>query len=68
MHEDGKTHGEIAEHFGSERIQVKKCTADGEPAAAGFSGAWRKGVRTRVKYHVIDLHWNDNCAANHEEV
>ena len=25
MHEDGKTHREIAEHFGLERIQVKKC-------------------------------------------
>ena len=25
MHEDGETHREIAEHFGLERIQVKKC-------------------------------------------
>lgn len=25
MHEDGKTHREIAEHFGLERSQVKKC-------------------------------------------
>ena len=25
MHEDGKTHREIAEHFGLERNQVKKC-------------------------------------------
>ena len=25
MHEDGKTHREIAEYFGLERSQVKKC-------------------------------------------
>ena len=25
MHKDGKTHREIAEHFGLEHIQVKKC-------------------------------------------
>lgn len=25
MHEEGKTHREIAEYFGLERIQVKKC-------------------------------------------
>lgn len=25
MHECGKTHREIAEHFGLERIQIKKC-------------------------------------------
>ena len=25
MHEEGKTHREIAEHFGLERIQVKRC-------------------------------------------
>lgn len=99
MHKAGKTHREIAEHFGLERNQVKRClerlrrrqrkqaagiiakaqgpspqgwaaaaakhslrasaAADGKPTAAGFSGVYRKGVWTRVKYHVIYLHRND---------